>query len=194
MLEVPMEAAMPCKRGTKKHFPFQENEAKSCESNKIPKTKHACIVDEHESTREQFETISAWQLDKVKSKKEVILEAHRDKKKVNFATLMDICHLKNAELEPKFQKFQGRVVLRGDIVRDDSGAHVVFTEQCSSASQVTAAKVTDVMARLPDCSGQAAGAVWEYSQVKMEDAPQIAKRSQVSMSRCMDTSSTTQMA
>ena len=36
---VPMEATMPCKRGTKKH-PFQETEARrSDESNKIPKTK-----------------------------------------------------------------------------------------------------------------------------------------------------------
>ena len=49
----------------------------------------------------KLETIPAWQLEKVKSKKEVILEAQRDKKKVHFATLMDICHLKNAELEPK---------------------------------------------------------------------------------------------
>ena len=24
---------------------------------------------------------------------------------------MDICHLKNAELEPKFQKYKGRVIL-----------------------------------------------------------------------------------
>ena len=35
----------------------------------------------------------ALQLEKVKSKKEVILEAHRDKNKVHFATMMDICHL-----------------------------------------------------------------------------------------------------
>ena len=40
-------------------------------------------------------------IQKVKSKKEVILEAQRDKKKVHFATLVDICHLKNMELEPK---------------------------------------------------------------------------------------------
>ena len=38
-LEVPMEAAMPCKRGTEKHLELQETEAKSCESNKIPKNK-----------------------------------------------------------------------------------------------------------------------------------------------------------
>ena len=52
---------------------------------------------------------------------------------------MDLCHLKNAELEPKLQKYKGRVVLRGDIVKEDSGAHAVFTEDGSSASQMTAA-------------------------------------------------------
>ena len=56
----------------------------------------------------KLETIPAWKLDKVRSKKEVILEAQTDKKKVHFATLMDVCHLtKNKELEPKFQKVQG---------------------------------------------------------------------------------------
>ena len=89
-------------------------------------------------------------MEKVKSKKEVILEAPRDEKNVHFATLMDPCHLKNAELEPKLQKYNGEVVLRGDIVKDDSGAYEVFTEQGSSASQMTAAKVMDVVARLPD--------------------------------------------
>ena len=78
-------------------------------------------------------------VEKVKSKKEVILEAQRDKKKVHFATLMDTCHLKNAELELQLHKYKGRVVLRGDIVRDQSGAYAVFTEQGSSASQMTAA-------------------------------------------------------
>ena len=42
--------------------------------------------------------------EKVRSKKEVILEAQRDKKKVHFAALMDICHLKNAEVEPQIKK------------------------------------------------------------------------------------------
>ena len=64
-------------------------------------------------------------------------------------------------------------MLRGDIVKDDSGAYAVFTEHGSSASQMTAAKVMDVIARLPDCDGQAADAVSAYSQVKMEDAPRL---------------------
>ena len=62
-------------------------------------------------------------------------------------------------------------MLRGDIVKDDSGACAVFTEHGSSASQVAAAKVMDVIARLPDCDGQAADAASAYTQVKLEDAP-----------------------
>ena len=63
---------------------------------------------------------------------------------MHFVSLMDFCHLKNSELEPTFQKYKGRVVLRGDIVKDDSGSYAVFTEQGSSASQMTAAKVMDI--------------------------------------------------
>ena len=84
---------------------------------------------------------------------------------------MDICHLKNAELEPKYQKFQGGVVLQSDTVKDDSGSCAVFTEHGSSASEMTAAKVVGVIARLPDCDGQTADAVSAYTQVQMEDAP-----------------------
>ena len=36
-----------------------------------------------------------------RAKKEVILEAQRENKKVHFATLMDICHLESAELKKK---------------------------------------------------------------------------------------------
>ena len=61
-------------------------------------------------------------------------------KEVHFASLMDICHIKKRELEPKLQKYKGRVVLRCDIVKDDSGAYAVLTEQGSSASEMTAAK------------------------------------------------------
>ena len=72
---------------------------------------------------------------------------------------MDICPLKNAELEAKHQKFQGRVVLRGDILKGASGSYAVFTEQGSSASEMTAAEVIDIISRLPGCAGQAADAV-----------------------------------
>ena len=132
---------------------------------------------------EKLEKIPAWDLTKGRSKKEVIDEARTKGAKVHFASLMDICHLKNAELETKHQKYKGRVVFRGDIVEDDSGSYAVFTEQGSSASQATAAKVTDIISRLPGCSGQAADAVSAYTQVQMEDASKLLK---ILKSQCPD--------
>ena len=102
---------------------------------------------------EKLEKISAWNLTKVRSKKEVIDEARTKGARVHFASLMDMCHLKKAELEAKHQKYKGRVVLRGNVVKDDSGSYAVFTEQGSSASQMTAAKVMDIISRLPGCAG-----------------------------------------
>ena len=124
---------------------------------------------------EKLEKISAWNLTKVRSKKEVIDEARTKGSKVHVASLMDICHLKNAELEAQHQKYKDRVVLRGDIVKDDSGSYAVFTEQGSPASRITAAKVMDIISRLPGCAGQAADAASDYTQVKMEDAPKLLK-------------------
>ena len=66
---------------------------------------------------EKLEKISAWNLTKVRSKKKVIDEARTAGATVHFASLMDMCHMKNAELEAKHQKYQGRVVIRGDIVK-----------------------------------------------------------------------------
>ena len=103
---------------------------------------------------------------KTKSKKEVILEAQRDKNKVHVATLVEICHLKNAELEPKLQKYEGRVVLRGDKIKDDSGAYAVLLSK----------------ARVPNdcrksngccCERQAADAVSACTEGKMEDAARL---------------------
>ena len=47
---------MPCKKATKKHSRLHETEAKSDESNKIAKTKHVCLVEAHESTRQRLDS------------------------------------------------------------------------------------------------------------------------------------------
>ena len=84
---------------------------------KIPDAKAAV-----EKEWEKLERIPSWQLTKVRNEKEVVDEARNKGRKVHFATFMDICHLKNSELEPQYQKYKGRVVIRGDIVKDDSGS------------------------------------------------------------------------
>ena len=59
---------------------------------------------------------------------------------------------------------------------------------------MTAAKEIDVIARLPDCDGQAADAVSANTQAKMEDAPRLLKKSKARVSRYVDTSSTPPVA
>ena len=80
---------------------------------------------------------------------------------------------------------------RGDIVRDNSGAYAVFTEQGPSASQMTAAKIMDIISRLPGCDGQAADAASAYTQVKNERCSQIFEKSKIGVSRHLDSSTTT---
>ena len=171
------------------HYNLVHNFIPMPQAMKIPAAKAA--VDKE---WEKLEKISAWNLTKVKSKKSVIDEARMSGATVHFASLMDICHLKNAELEAKHQKYKGRVVLRGDIVKDDSGSYAVFTEQGSSASQMTAAK--DHGYHL-----QIAWLRWTSSRRSISLYPnengrcsQIVKNSQIGVSRHLDLSTTTQMA
>ena len=76
-------------------------------------------------------------------------------------------------------------------MKDDSGSCAAFTEQSSSASQMTAATVMDVVARLPDCGGQAADAVSAYTQEKWRTMIAVSK---IRMSRSLETSTTAQVA
>ena len=61
---------------------------------KIPAAKAAMVKE-----WEKLEKIPAWDLTKVRNKSEVIEEARTKGAKVPFASLMDICHLKNAKLD-----------------------------------------------------------------------------------------------
>ena len=133
---------------------------------------------------EKLEKISAWNLTKVKSKTEVIDEARTSGRYSSFCIING--HLSSEKMlnwEAKHQKYKGRVVLRGDVVKDNSGSYAVFTEQGSSASQMTAAKIMDIISKLPSCDGQAADAVSAYTQVKMEDAHKITENSKIGVSR-----------
>ena len=96
----------------------------------IPMPQAMKIPDAKSRSGQRMEkAIPAWTLDKFKSKKEVVLEA---------PTQIDMCHLKKFGVGTKITEVQR--LLRGDTVKEDSGAYAVFTELGSSASQMTAAK------------------------------------------------------
>ena len=124
-------------------------------------------------------------LTKVRSKKEVIDEARTKGAKVHFASLMDICHLKNAELEAKHQKYKGRVVLRGDIVK--RWFWFVCSVHWTRIISISNDSRKKSWISSPDCrvaQGQAADAVSAETQVNMEDAPKLLKK--ITKSECPD--------
>ena len=144
--------------------------------------------------KRKLDKIPAWQLTKVRNKSEVIAEARNKGIMVHFASLMDLCHFSRIRSwNHNFKNYRGRDVLRGDIVKDDSGSHAAFTEQGSSASQMTAAKVMDIISRLPGCAGQAADAMSAFPGQNGR-CTITGKKSKVRMSSYLDTSTETQMA
>ena len=133
---------------------------------KIPDAKAA--VDKEQK---KLETNPAWDFGKVKSKKEVILEAQRGKTSPLCCIDGHTSPQKTRSWNHSYSSMKAEWCSGGDSVKDDSGAYAVFPEQGSSASQMSAAKIMDVIARLPGCHWQAADAVSAYTQVKLEDAP-----------------------
>ena len=73
-------------------------------------------------------------------------------------------------------------------MKDVSGSCAVFTEQGSSASQMTAAKVTNILPRLP------AGCARCSHPGQNGRFTVIVENSEVRVSRFLDTSTKTQMA
>ena len=71
------------------------------------------------------------------------------------------------------RKYKGRIVLRGDNVKDEEGFYAVFSEQGTSASQLSAAKFLDAIARCPGCKGEDSDAVGAYTQVVLKDMAKV---------------------
>ena len=91
------------------------------------------------------------------------------------------------------KKKKGRVALRGDIVKDDSGSYAAFTEQGSSASQMTAAKVMEIIQTARMLKASSRRSICLYLG-KNGRCSKIIEKSQIGMSSHSDSSTTTQMA
>ena len=103
-----------------------------------------------------------------KRKSDPRLQCHKERRKkenaIHFATLIDLCHQKNAELAR-------HLMLQRENVKANAG-----TEQYprASAPQMAAAKFLEIISQFLGMTGEAS-AVSEYTQVKMIDAPRLLK-------------------
>ena len=82
---------------------------------------------------------------------------------------MDLCHEKHAEFNrpPEEKVYKGRVVFRGDQVKDETGYYAVFSEQSASASHMAAVKFMDYIGRVPGNALEDSDAIKAYTQVKL---------------------------
>ena len=115
----------------------------------------------------------AWDVTQVRPRADVIRDAKIKKKPVHFGSLMELCHIKNSQMDKQYWSYKGRIVFRGDIVKNEDGAFAVFTEQGASASNMAAAKFLDAIARLPGNDGEDSDAIGAYTQVKLSEAAKL---------------------
>ena len=103
---------------------------------KIPKAKAVRM-------EKKLGKMPALQLTKVKIKKEVIQKVLREGKTFHFATLMDICHLKNSELEPQLKKKNTKAMWYSEVTlgsastsrRRSISLHTSQNGRCTSSVQ-----------------------------------------------------------
>ena len=115
--------------------------------------------------------------DSVKEKAQAQADAAKCKEatgeSTHFGDLMTLCHEKHAELfKPEDEKvYKGRIVFRGDNVKDEEGYLAVFCEQGTSASHLEAAKMMDALARSyydeGECDGEEVDAIGAYTQASL---------------------------
>ena len=83
--------------------------------------------------------------------------------------MLELCHTKRWELDPRCHRCRGRAVLSGDRIRCAEGHYAVISEQGASSSHLAAANTLDAISRLPGCAGEDSDATGAHHQVSRAD-------------------------
>ena len=156
---------------SEQYFALVHKPVKQEHINKIPEARAA--VDKEWNKLKAFKnpdgSTGAWNYATVREKRDVMLETIKSRKPAHFATVMVLCHIKNAQLDKSFWSYKGRVVLRGDTVKNEAGQYAVFGEQGTSASHLMGARLVDALAHMPDMAGWDSDVTGAYTQVILPD-------------------------
>lgn len=117
--------------------------------------------------------LDAFDLDAMMDQDGVRAMYDKQGKPVHFGLVRALCHEKHSELQLKEPEYKGRVVFRGDIVRDNDGYYAVFSEQGPSSSHMGATKFLDAIARMLECDGEDSDAMSAYTQVKLYEIEKV---------------------
>jgi len=104
-----------------------------------------------------------WDLSSVRNKKDLINDARATGKKINYGDLMPICSIKHWESIER-RKHKGRIVFRGDNVKDENNAFAVFQELSASPASIHSANSAMAYGIIPGHKITQADAIRAYVQ------------------------------
>ena len=107
-----------------------------------------------------------WLEETVVEKDDLVSDAREKGKKIHLGELMPIASIKHFE-SPTLRKHKGRIVFRGDNVKDQDGAIAVFQELSASPSAVHTINANICYGCLPGNKTMAADALQAYLQAKL---------------------------
>ena len=102
-----------------------------------------------------------WDEKRVREYDDVVAEVRAQGRKAHFGTIFELCVEKNYDI-PGASKFKGRVVYRGNDVKDEKGNVALFKDMASCPATLEGASICDANAFLPGRSSQQADAEQAY--------------------------------
>ena len=117
--------------------------------------------------REEAEGLVAkntWDLSTVTEREKLIADAKKGGVKIHLGQLMSICSEKFAELAEHLRVLKGRIVFRGDIVKDQEGAAAVFQDLAANPTSVAGINNNIAYGMIPGHTTTTADAVKAYVQ------------------------------
>ena len=105
-----------------------------------------------------------WDLSTVTERAELIAGAKKAGIKIHLGQLMSICSEKFAELAEHLRVLKGRIVFRGDIVKDQEGAAAVFQDLAANPTSVAGINNNIAYGMIPGHTTSTADAVKAYVQ------------------------------
>ena len=149
-------------------IPFSALVARPVKRDEIKRTPAA-----QEALRKEWAKLrkaGCWDEKNVREWDDVMREARSSNKKAHNARLFEICVEKGSELpagDPN-RKFKGRVVLQGNLVKDEYFDHAIFAELSSCPSTMEAAKSCDAYGLMPGHISEQCDAEQAYAQAKIQ--------------------------
>ena len=132
----------------------------------------------------KLKKVPAWQLTKVRNKSEVIAERWNKCHTVHVSSLIDLCHLKNSELEPQFQKYKrSSCIPRWHCDERFRIVCSIFWPRIISFTNDDCKKWWTWCQGYQSAQDKKTNAISAYTQIKMEDAPSFLK---IPKSECPD--------